>query len=120
MLMPRPRKGNLCKHILFVMLKVIGLDPESPLVYQAAYLRSELQEMFALLASRRVGRSVMANDKVKQTYASLSTTGIDDCVVDVGRKSLADDSDCPICFDAMAESSESLSYCRGVRDPLSC
>ena len=111
---PDHAKGNLCKHILFVMLKVIGLDPESPLVYQAALLQSELQELFALLASRRVGKAVMANDKVKKSYASLSMTGIDDSVVDVGHKSLADDSDCPICFDALVESSESLSYCRAA------
>ena len=111
---PDHAKGNLCKHILFVMLKVIGLDPGSPLVYQAAYLQSELEEIFALMASRRVGRSVMANEKVKKSYASLAMTGVDDSVVDVVQRSLDADSDCPICFDSMTGSSEKLMYCRAA------
>lgn len=96
------------------MLKVIGLDPESPLVYQAAYLGSELQEMFERLASRRVGRSVMANEKVKKSYASLTMTGVDESVMNVVDGPLDADSDCPICFDAISVSSESLTYCRAA------
>ena len=30
---PDHAKGNLCKHILFVMLRVVGLESHSPLVY---------------------------------------------------------------------------------------
>ena len=43
---PDHARGNLCKHILFVLLKVIGLDPGSPLVYQAAYLEEESVKSF--------------------------------------------------------------------------
>ena len=110
---PDHAKGNLCKHILFVMLKVVGLDPSSPLVYQAAYLQSELREIFALLQSRRVGGSVLANEKVQSKYASLQGGGSDDPQNGVARKSLDADSDCPICFDNM-EAGSSLTYCKAT------
>jgi len=114
---PDHARGNLCKHILFVMLKVIGLDPGSPLVYQAAYLDEELGEIFSLMLSRRVGGSIMANDQVKATYAALITNDNDDDDVETSgahRKSLDDDdSDCPICFDRM-DVSGNLTYCRAA------
>jgi len=123
---PDHAKGNLCKHILFVLLKVVGLDSRSPLIYQAALLKSELQEVFSLLSSRRVGGSVMANEKVKKSYASLKSGGDgdddgDDAMDDdlkVKRKSLEADSDCPICFDPLVMDGQSnickLAFCRAT------
>ena len=114
------RTNSLCKHILFVLLKVIRLPPDSPLVYQNAWLTSELQEMFALLADRRVGGSAqqqvpLANQKVRALYAKLQSgedvSSDTDCKV--ARKSLEEDSDCPICFDSMADG-ESLAFCRAM------
>ena len=37
---PDFEKGHLCKHILFVMLKVLRVHRDSPLVYQKALLQS--------------------------------------------------------------------------------
>jgi hypothetical protein len=39
-------KASLCKHIAFCLLKVLGLPTDSYLVYQAAWMSSELQEMY--------------------------------------------------------------------------
>ncbi len=38
-------KGNVCKHQLFVMLRVLGLPPTEPLVWQAALLSHEVDEV---------------------------------------------------------------------------
>ncbi|KAJ3071332.1 hypothetical protein HDU98_005497 [Podochytrium sp. JEL0797] len=38
--------GKNCKHILFVFLKVLKLDPTNPLVFQKALLSTELETMF--------------------------------------------------------------------------
>jgi Ring finger domain/SWIM zinc finger len=111
---PDHKRGNLCKHILFVLLKVIGLDPQSPLVYQSAYLETELQQIFALMTCRRVGGSVMASGQVRESYASLKSEDEKGHAVEgVNRKSLDDDADCPICFDTM-EPGASLAYCRAA------
>ncbi len=45
--------NHLCKHILFVLLKVMAIDENSPYLYQAAWLTSELQDMFANMIERR-------------------------------------------------------------------
>jgi SWIM zinc finger len=40
---PDAAKGNLCKHILFVMLRVLKLRQNNPLVWQKALLKSEVR-----------------------------------------------------------------------------
>jgi len=39
---PDFQKGNICKHYLFVMLRVLRLDRSDPLVWQKALLKSEV------------------------------------------------------------------------------
>ena len=63
---PDGAKGNLCKHILFVLLRVLRVPEGSPLVFQRALLQSELKEIFenaplaqqAALASASVRRAL--------------------------------------------------------------
>jgi len=114
---PDHQKGNLCKHILFILLKVMGIDPNSPLAYQVALLSSELEEMFQCMTNRRVGGThVLANEQVRSRYAaSLKSDGdVEDAntttTSGIKRKSLEQDADCPICFDSLA--SGKLTYCR--------
>ena len=109
-------KDHLCKHILFVLLKVMGVDPNSPLIYQAALLENELKEMFECMANRRVGgmdARVLANEQVRSTYAASLKQTDDDVSTStsgVQRRTLEQDADCPICFDTMAEGE--LTFCR--------
>lgn len=42
---PDHEKGNLCKHILFVMLRVLKLATTNPLVWQKALLTKEVHMM---------------------------------------------------------------------------
>ena len=39
---PDFQKGNLCKHYLFVMLRVLRLDRADPLVWQRALMKKEV------------------------------------------------------------------------------
>lgn len=39
---PDFQKGNVCKHYLFVMLRVLRLSESDPLVWQKALLKSEV------------------------------------------------------------------------------
>lgn len=34
--------GNVCKHVLFVLTRVLGLRPTNPLVWQRGLLKSEV------------------------------------------------------------------------------
>ncbi len=41
---PLPQ-GNVCKHVLFVLLRVLHMSPDEPLVWQKALLASEVDEV---------------------------------------------------------------------------
>ncbi len=42
-----PLQRNLCKHILFVMLRVLRLSPDDPLVWQRALLTKEVNAVLS-------------------------------------------------------------------------
>jgi len=113
---PDHAKGNLCKHILFVMLKVIGLPSSSQLVYQTALLEEELNEIVESLTKRRsqLGMNVVAKKAVREQYAKISSgEEVDDTSSDCAeRKSI--EGDCPICFDSLGSDMKVLTFCKGV------
>lgn len=120
---PDHAKGNLCKHILFVLLKVMRLDPCSKTVFQAAWIDSELQSMYQQMRERycQIGGSqknlVLANKRVRDEFAQLENgeTTADEEDADVAhRRKISEDDDCPICFDALGDLSiGNTTYCRG-------
>mmetsp|Transcript_20437 Transcript_20437/g.46190 ORF Transcript_20437/g.46190 Transcript_20437/m.46190 type:complete len:274 (+) Transcript_20437:145-966(+) len=112
---PDARKGNLCKHFLFVMLKVVGLSSSSPLVYQAAYLTEELEEVVGQLRARtgQLGRSVVANEDVQTMYAAMKSgesVKLEEDSKAVARKEIT--GDCPVCFDELGTIDSRLTYCK--------
>ena len=114
---PDAAKGNLCKHLLFVMLKVVGLRADHQLVYQSAYLTEELDQIVTALQARLelLGRDVVANEEVQKFHADLKK-GInsdDDDNKAVSRKEV-DGVDCPICFDELGLNLSQLTFCKGT------
>lgn len=109
------RKQDLCKHILFVFLKVVGLPPNHNYVYQKALLTTELREIFTIMGKRRVGgasATVLANTRVRESLALLETGETQEQDAGVQRRALvAGDADCPICFDPMSGGADTT-YCR--------
>ena len=113
---PDAAKGNLCKHLLFVMLKVVGLPAHHQLVYQSAYLTEELEQIYSLLQARLqlLGRDVVANEEVQKVHADMKK-GIknDDDSKTVARKDV-DGGECPICFDDLGSNLYQLTFCQGT------
>ena len=120
---PDHAKGNLCKHILFVLLKVMAINPNSSLIYQAAWIESELEEMFQQmeLRHRQVSGAVLANESVRTNFAKLENGDATDAAAaaaaadGVARKTVCNEDDCPICFDSLAgtDTKNKTTYCRG-------
>ena len=115
---PDAAKGNLCKHLLFVMLKVVGLPAHDQLVYQSAYLTDEVEKIIVLLQTRlqSLGRDVVANEQVQKVHADMKKgikSGDDDESNTVPRKE-TDGQDCPICFDDLGSNLSQLTYCKGT------
>ncbi|CAF4135501.1 unnamed protein product, partial [Rotaria sordida] len=52
---PDHANGYLCKHIIFVLHRVLKVDRHSPLLYQKALLTIELNEIFAKANAQRSG-----------------------------------------------------------------
>ncbi|GAX11775.1 E3 ubiquitin-protein ligase ZSWIM2 [Fistulifera solaris] len=104
---PDHAKGNLCKHILFVLLKVMAIPSSSPLVYQQAWIKTELEEMYACMEQRfqQVSGAVLAKSVVRNEYAKLQR----DPVPQVACRQ--DQEDCPICFDVLEAAADNM-HCR--------
>lgn len=116
---PDAAKGNLCKHLLFVMLKVVGLPANHHLVYQSAYLTEELDQIVLALQTRleRLGRDVVANEKVQKVHADMKKGGkggVDDDSSNAVPRKEVDGEDCPICFDELGSELSRLTYCKGT------
>lgn len=90
---PHARKGNQCKHTIFVMTKVLRAKREY--VYQLALLSEELRDIFANCPNP-------ADDKAAGGQN------------DKNRKPI--DGDCPICFEEMESgpSKEALVWCKAA------
>ncbi|TFK60764.1 hypothetical protein BDN72DRAFT_890276 [Pluteus cervinus] len=117
---PDATKGNHCKHILFVFLKVLQVSQSSNVWYQKALLTSELSSIFtsAPLAPNSVQhpriRAAYKRAMGKSTSSSsdvidLTLEGDDEPDMDLEnsstqtrkRKTLKEEDDCPICYDGM-------------------
>ena len=110
---PDHEKGNLCKHILFIMLKVMGLPSNSNLVYQAAYLTQELEEIFELYQQRKSSMSaVLANEAVRTEYAKIQSGDDDKKISSSVERKKVEGEDCPICFDSLGNSLSLLTFCQ--------
>ncbi|KAK4540845.1 hypothetical protein LTR36_008787 [Oleoguttula mirabilis] len=91
---PHAKKGNQCKHIAYVLSRVLRAPPN--LEYQLAFVSSELREIFA-----------KAPPLPSETAAEASNKQ------DGNRKPVEDE--CPICcMDFEPESGEAIVYCKAA------
>ncbi|KAL6231785.1 hypothetical protein BDW75DRAFT_34563 [Aspergillus navahoensis] len=89
---PDARKGNQCKHICYVLVKV--LKAPSHLQYQLAFLSSELREIYENSPLRTL------KDKAEEH--------------DTDGKRKAVEGDCPICFMEFKPDKEDIVWCRAA------
>lgn len=68
---PDAAKGHTCKHILFVMLRVLKLPQSDPRVWQRALLSSELDDLVHISATHE---GVLASQTVRQRFYEIIGT----------------------------------------------
>ncbi|KAH7155713.1 hypothetical protein B0J13DRAFT_232821 [Dactylonectria estremocensis] len=86
---PHAKKGNQCKHLFYVLKQVLNAPYE--MVYQAAFLSSELRDIFA--AAPPISTSKQAETEKRKPI----------------------EGDCPICFSELeAKGSEIVVWCRAA------
>eukprot|EP00048_Salpingoeca_helianthica_P021353 m.11819 g.11819 ORF g.11819 m.11819 type:complete len:365 (+) comp5873_c0_seq1:129-1223(+) len=111
---PDGQRGAQCKHILFVMLKVLQVPRTSPVLYQDALIPSELEEIFANAPQGRT--TVEAPKAARDAYKKMA--GEDDeskpdaaAAADEPKPKDYVGEFCGICYDVLAEADE-ITWCK--------
>lgn len=73
------KNQDCCKHTLFVLLKVIGLDKDSELLYQKAFVTKELQHMFKMMEKKNTKHS--SSDGMNDLVNRLKSTTLKSTVM---------------------------------------
>ncbi|KAJ6468239.1 hypothetical protein C8R45DRAFT_1018007 [Mycena sanguinolenta] len=110
---PDAQKGNHCKHILFIYLKVLQVPQSSGHWYQKALLTTELESIFA---NAPLAPNAVANPRIREAYAratgKFQTPSTPEASNGPKKRIPAEDDDCPICYDNMHNVAEaSLTFC---------
>ncbi|KAH9946354.1 uncharacterized protein BXZ73DRAFT_95853 [Epithele typhae] len=80
---PDATKGNHCKHILFIFLKVLQVTQASGHWYQKALLTSELEEIFA---NAPAAPGATAHARVREAYANATGKQVGSTSQDAGKR----------------------------------
>ncbi|TFK18862.1 hypothetical protein FA15DRAFT_674946 [Coprinopsis marcescibilis] len=110
---PDSGKGNHCKHILFVFMKVLQIPTHTSLWYQKALVSSELQEIFSIA---RIAPNSVANPRVQAAYARVTgkSSSPNEPKLSQKKRIPGEGDDCPICYDTMYKAAEAiLVFCDG-------
>ncbi|KAJ7494832.1 hypothetical protein B0H11DRAFT_2003546 [Mycena galericulata] len=111
---PDAQKGNHCKHILFIYLKVLQVTQASGYWYQRALLTSELESIFA---NAPLAPNALAHPRIREPYARATgkaPAGPPSTPEAAGPKKRlpGEDDDCPICYDGMhGAAPNALTFC---------
>eukprot|EP00928_Gymnodinium_smaydae_P031496 TRINITY_DN23095_c0_g4_i1.p1 TRINITY_DN23095_c0_g4~~TRINITY_DN23095_c0_g4_i1.p1 ORF type:complete len:884 (+),score=126.18 TRINITY_DN23095_c0_g4_i1:114-2765(+) len=99
------KSTGVCKHVLFVMLRILKLPRDDHRVWQIALVPSELTPLLSYLRDESRTTSVRADASVLRGYAEAQG----ESVVNERRPLPAE---CPICFETIAGSSEPCGDCK--------
>ncbi|KAH8997593.1 hypothetical protein EDB92DRAFT_1447818 [Lactarius akahatsu] len=113
---PDASRGNHCKHILFIYLKVLQVPQSSGLWYQKALLTNELESIFT---NAPLAPGVLAHDSVRNAYASATGKNQTAESSSTKRRVPGPEDSCPICYESMhGESEGRLTFCEECGNAL--
>ncbi|KIJ23990.1 hypothetical protein M422DRAFT_39338 [Sphaerobolus stellatus SS14] len=114
---PDAMKGNHCKHILFIFLKVLSVPLHSHTYYQKALLSTELETIFA---NAREAPNALTNGRIKAAYAKVTgrdkeAKELEDKAAEAekNKKRIPEEGDdCPICYEEIHGTDiKTLTFC---------
>ena len=108
----RSRGAHVCKHLMWVYLRVLGVSRDDPVLCQVALLQSELAAMLA--APTAAQRASLAAAAVREAYVAASggVRGTEDAAPALATRQPTsgaggdDDALCPVCFDPIEDPAE--------------
>ena len=100
---PDAAKGNVCKHQLFVMLRVLHLDSRDPVIWQRGLLSAEVQHIWEVSEQRSsagaLHTGVTASAALQAAYAASQAAAASPGAGGPPDRPVS--GDCPICYDEM-------------------
>jgi len=132
---PDYAKAAVCKHVLFVMLKVLRVPAAHPLLWQAALLPNELEYIFAHAPEPGAAAAggVLASDAARAAVAAATGRALSiEPAPDAGAGALPPPAaagapaataheptaDCPICYEELGADASALVSCGVCRNSL--
>ncbi|KZT02390.1 uncharacterized protein LAESUDRAFT_762954 [Laetiporus sulphureus 93-53] len=114
---PDAKKGNHCKHIIFIFLKVLQVTPQSGFWYQKALLTSELQHIFTHAPP---SPAAVTNARAQKAFAVATGKASPSSADQNPKKRIpGEEDDCPICYDKMHGTAEAkLEFCEECGNAL--
>ncbi|EGG02125.1 uncharacterized protein MELLADRAFT_110449 [Melampsora larici-populina 98AG31] len=104
--------GYVCKHLLFVFIKVLGVSPKLPWYFQKALLSTEVENIFSTAPEAPV---VPTSALVRSIYADVKSQSKASGDLASRRKPIGEEDDCPICYDKLlSEPAQDLMFCDKV------
>ena len=108
-------REKICRHVLYVMIKVLGVSPSNPLVWQTSLLDSEVASILSPETSTSRRRRRQA--PVVQPFLKKNKGKIQDIVESpklVQRQELVPDEVCAICQEDMVldDIAKPLTFCK--------
>jgi hypothetical protein len=106
------RKEDLCKHVFFVLLKCVGIDPQSHLLYQKAFLTSEIRDLLRQMQGRRTG-GAGGGDAVEVSFLHCACVVLRVVAHLSSRSHLGDHPLCALLYNNTGNSRRTSSLCTG-------
>lgn len=99
-----PDPLNTCKHIIFVLCKILRIPSTSPVITQTKFSPEQMIDILSNEATFQVSKNDMANQRV---INALHNNNDDNNNI---RKSFEQDAECPICYESLDDSE--LVWCK--------
>merc|ERR1711939_527775 len=113
------QRGGLCKHVLFIWLRVLRCSSDDPRIWQKALLSQELIDAVQPLFDRKSRRlPSLAGKAVRDAFAKATGSAGDvkseEDAGDRRKRQTLEGEECAVCFEAMTEADEArhlLCFC---------
>lgn len=114
---PDAVKGNLCKHHLFVMIRVLRLAADDFRVWQRALLTAEAVEV---LSGERSVREASASEALQKAYRAAAVLPTSSGAAASQQPARPLEGECPICYDELSDGGDGSNAQKAVVTCSTC
>ena len=111
---PDHQKGNVCKHLIFVLHRVLDVPQTSELLPQKAFLRSEVEDMLESGRRKSPKNNYLANEKVRKLLSGDEDDEKNEDAAAEEKEARNKGDSCAVCFEDLEKNLLICSVCRNA------